>query len=651
MPQATPKRIRNARKSIALVVKILSGKDIPVYMKGSSAYVRWNTDTLQADFVCIPVIADDASDLFLDAIEGFVDHEVGHIIHTDPLATIEATEISATVNMIRNSIEDPRIETEQRKLFIGSAKNLNNLSALFLERFIDPEVNKLNEEGCEDPLTWFSVLGVVCSRSWFGQTAFQEYMDENNLWKNLGDIPDAVKHITDKFPSAKSNWDSLDLAGQLKIALFGKDSKDEDEDTASDGTKGKGDESSETKEGSTEDSEEETEDSEEETEDSEEETEDSEDYGDEESEEKGTPSESGDGAEAGDPDSGDVSIVLDPDREGELDIKDFDDAVSNVISVMAKESHDDSPYVPFATHHDYIGPYIMPDNYRETYYDEMKNAVNDMVGPMARKLERVFLSENKSRWQPGKRSGSLAAANLHRLVTNDDRVFRRKDTTRTKDVAVSLVVDFSGSMTGEKIHLACQAAWALAEVLNRIGISFEVIGFTTEGGYECKYTHPDTSDIETEWAAISPDRSSNPYNRVEQLVMPIISGFDEGFGTRQKRSLSAVPNDYKMLSCNVDGESIRYAGDRLLARREPGKTMIVLSDGRPSGSIAARGKPVMDHTCKVANDLEREGVNLIGIGIMDNTVEKFYRKSVVLNTIEDLPQQVLQQLSAAILMK
>ena len=79
--------------------------------------------------------------------------------------------------------------------------------------------------------------------------------------------------------------------------------------------------------------------------------------------------------------------------------------------------------------------------------------------------------------------------------------------------------------------------------------------------------------------------------------------------------------------------------------------MIVLSDGRPSGSIAARGKPVMDHTCKVANDLEREGVNLIGIGIMDNTVEKFYRKSVVLNTIEDLPQQVLQQLSAAILMK
>lgn len=49
---------------------------------------------------------------------------------------------------------------------------------------------------------------------------------------------------------------------------------------------------------------------------------------------------------------------------------------------------------------------------------------------------------------------------------------------RHKDYAVSLLVDMSGSMTcNEKNRNAAKATVLLAEVLNQVGIPFEIRGF------------------------------------------------------------------------------------------------------------------------------------------------------------------------------
>ncbi|HGW6715375.1 TPA: hypothetical protein ACNI1Y_005502, partial [Klebsiella pneumoniae] len=67
------------RDSVKRVVGLLSGKNIPVAEYGDTAYVRYNKKG-EPVMVNIPSIPDDASPALMNAIRGFLDHEVGHLL-------------------------------------------------------------------------------------------------------------------------------------------------------------------------------------------------------------------------------------------------------------------------------------------------------------------------------------------------------------------------------------------------------------------------------------------------------------------------------------------------------------------------------------------------------------------------------------------
>ncbi|MFH4376904.1 cobalamin biosynthesis protein CobT, partial [Acinetobacter baumannii] len=93
---------------------------------------------------------------------------------------------------------------------------------------------------------------------------------------------------------------------------------------------------------------------------------------------------------------------------------------------------------------------------------------------------RAIQARSKSVWENGLKQGKLNSSSLARLAsTGDCRIFRKRVESKTKDVAVSLVVDMSGSMCGSKIHTAAAASYALSNVLDRLKIPHEVICFTT----------------------------------------------------------------------------------------------------------------------------------------------------------------------------
>lgn len=79
MTRAVLKEVQDFRDCVKRVVAMLSGKQIPVAERGNEAYVRYNRRG-EPVLVNIPSIPDDASPTLMNAVRGFLDHEVAHIL-------------------------------------------------------------------------------------------------------------------------------------------------------------------------------------------------------------------------------------------------------------------------------------------------------------------------------------------------------------------------------------------------------------------------------------------------------------------------------------------------------------------------------------------------------------------------------------------
>jgi cobalamin biosynthesis protein CobT len=256
----------------------------------------------------------------------------------------------------------------------------------------------------------------------------------------------------------------------------------------------------------------------------------------------------------------------------------------------------------------------------------------EMVNPMAKHIERAISARSASILIGGRRSGRLHGAGLHKLVMNDERVFCRREQSKTKDVAVSLVVDASGSMRGPKSLTAAQAAFALSSVLERLRIKNEVICFTT-GPQVPSY------------GEINQAQSKGlVYSRITSIVMPVIKEFSEPLNSLVRARFGAMPDQISMES-NIDGESIEYAAKRLVRQAASRHVMIVLSDGQPAGATMSRyGNPFGADLKEKVKMIEQAGVDIVGIGIQSRAVQQFYDKSIVINQISELPGAVMGQL-------
>jgi cobalamin biosynthesis protein CobT len=98
---------------------------------------------------------------------------------------------------------------------------------------------------------------------------------------------------------------------------------------------------------------------------------------------------------------------------------------------------------------------------------------------------------------------------------------------------------------------------------------------------------------------------------------------------------------------NIDPIAVENALRDLAQREEERKILIVLSDGQPAfhGDIAAS----YEHLREVVKQGERSGMEVIGIGIMTNAVEKYYEKNAVIKKVEELPSTLMSQLRQILL--
>ena len=107
--------------------------------------------------------------------------------------------------------------------------------------------------------------------------------------------------------------------------------------------------------------------------------------------------------------------------------------------------------------------------------------------------------------------------------------------------------------------------------------------------------------------------------------------------------------DEGLLKENVDGEALLWAHARLLARPEPRRILMVVSDGAPlDDSTACTNAPdyLERHLGEVIAWIERLSlVELTAIGICHD-VSRHYRRALTLDDAEQLGSAVIRELGA-----
>ena len=212
------KDIAVIREAITKVVGLLTNQAITVTQRGAKAFVSYRPNGSIAS-VNLPYIPDDASEEFIAAVQGFLDHEVGHVLYTDPKIVHKAAALGARVKNLANALEDVYIERRMTEAFRGSVGNLESVRRFHIEKMADPKIKAALAAG--DTATAAGYAGLIQFRAWGGQQTAKDYLTANPAIAALND--EMAKRIGPeliaKIASISSSKESLNLAKAIKAKL------------------------------------------------------------------------------------------------------------------------------------------------------------------------------------------------------------------------------------------------------------------------------------------------------------------------------------------------------------------------------------------------------------------------------------------------
>ncbi len=179
-------------------------------------------------------------------------------------------------------------------------------------------------------------------------------------------------------------------------------------------------------------------------------------------------------------------------------------------------------------------------------YDRIMRDLKPISRALQKQMINAMRDMKEGELQRHRITGSrLEIRDSYRL---DGKCFSKKKVPQdVPDMALSVLLDLSGSMSGERIDSARKAAMLLYDFADGIGIPIVVSGHTDAGN---------------------------------GINLYIYSDFDK-VGDKDKYRLVNV-NSHN--SCNRDGMAINVAADLLSRRSEEVKLLIVISDGQPNSS-------------------------------------------------------------------
>ncbi|MCW5771743.1 MAG: cobaltochelatase subunit CobT [Rhodospirillaceae bacterium] len=269
--------------------------------------------------------------------------------------------------------------------------------------------------------------------------------------------------------------------------------------------------------------------------------------------------------------------------------------------------------------------------------DQQLSHLQGVIARLANRLQRRLMAKQNRSWDFDLEEGLLDTARLDRVVVNpmDPLSFKQEKDTDFRDTVVSLLIDNSGSMRGRPISVAAMSADILARTLERCAVKVEILGFTTrawKGG-----------QAREKWLAAG--KPANP-GRLNDLRHIVYKSADAPW-RRARKNLGLMLRE-GILKENIDGEALLWAANRLIARTEQRRILMVISDGAPVDDSTLSVNPgnyLEKHLREVIDWVENNtSIELLAIGI-GHDVTRYYRRAVTIVDAEQLGGTMMEKLA------
>lgn len=601
-------------------------KSVDVVFKGDGAATNGKT-------IYLPSLNQSAevTDKQASIMRGYVDHEAGHVRHTDFEALQEFGEECAKTNnkllkSIHNACEDVWLEKRVVDEYPGALDNLSATTKSVNDAFL-----KARKDGdVTDKMLSDDKFISAVAITWEGRKDYPEPSSQQCIDLLPKDIQDRLPKWVASIDQCTSTKDVITLA-----KIIEKEVRDAHEDknptTNPTNPSDKGDERDGGKgdqprgDGSGDDP----------NECGGQQAQDVGD-GDEDAEGNGGSAKSDDSEDevVGEATVGNDHVEDSADKAIDSVYDNFD--VTDIVSKEIVENHSTSrsdlhSYRPYSTEKDTFRTsknfYKLKSGNAHSYNTKL-SAMSGDINVMRRKLERALMSKDNRDWDSGREDGRLDTRRFVGAFNGRQDVFKKREPRAEMDTALTVLIDLSGSMSGSKIRIAEQCAIALAEAVDKTGIAYEVLGFTQAGTAD-EYPLQPNGDAFSRYCPIH----TYVFKNFEQRLFEC------------KGSMSSIYNC--ATGQNADGESLMYAYARLKPRQEKRKVLMVLSDGQP----ASDGDYMQGHYYlqKVVQDIIKDGTEVVGIGIASRAVKDYYPNHVVVGSVQDLSGTALDQLSKILL--
>ncbi|WP_162518381.1 cobaltochelatase CobT-related protein [Aeromonas veronii] len=325
-----------------------------------------------------------------------------------------------------------------------------------------------------------------------------------------------------------------------------------------------------------------------------------------------------------------------------------------------------------------------------------KVAISPMGSHAKSILKRALIGVDDSRWLGGRVHGLLDANDLVRAYQGEDDVYRLRTKDPELDTAVTLLIDMSASMRGERIEWATKTALMLGDALDSLGVPLSILGHTTmalnnyalypkadvdqvfefandkrhpqlasfkfqnadqtgrklKGGrtgkvverlaikaYE-RYQLGHSLNADEVYALGCALTSAQGYISSDPLVMFNLLGF--GVRIRNARDvIERLPYLVGVYGANnIDNRAIEFAVNRIKVCKQKRKIILMLCDGFPY----ARGmlsKSLNNYTIAATIEARKQDVTIIAIGFGESKVAEIFHNHVALASIGQMEDVVL----------
>lgn len=241
--------------------------------------------------------------------------------------------------------------------------------------------------------------------------------------------------------------------------------------------------------------------------------------------------------------------------------------------------------VPFTNNHKGVNFRI--NRHKNVYPDDIEeyNNMKDVL-KYSRALQKALEETLKRKpTEISRRQWIGKGLDKNNLYDRQHKVFYKKNIKSETNLAVSILIDESGSMSGRKIVEAVRMAVILEDFCRNFNIPLSIAG---HNWYDC-------------------------------VEYDIYKDFDE-IDSNDKYRLMQISSK----SCNRDGAALQFCGEHLLKRPEETKLLILISDGQPNADNYG-GERAKEDLKAIKKNLKSRGVDLFAAAIDE---DKQYIKAI-----------------------